>query len=228
MKTMKLLSLPVLVFLSASAMAQDCSTYFYLQDQKTIELTVLNKKGNVTGKNIYTVTGVTANGSARTASIQSEFFDAKGKSVSKSVNTIKCENGIMMMDMKVFIPTAQQEQMKTTTAGAAEVYLEYPAGMKVGDDLKDGQFQLEFENINGLKSSIEISITGRKVLGQETITTAAGTWNCFKISANNKITTRIAGIGLPIRANITEWFAPGFGIVKTESAGGSTEITSIK
>jgi hypothetical protein len=28
--------------------------------------------------------------------------------------------------------------------------------------------------------------------------------------------------------DVVEWFAPGFGIVKTESKSGKTEITSIK
>lgn len=208
--------------------AQDCSTNFYMQENKTIEITILNRKGIVTGKTLYIVSKVENQGLAKTASVQSEFFDAKGKSLNKAVNKIKCENGILMMDMKIFIPAAQQEQMISASASTSEVYLEYPAVMKVGDELKDGQFHLDFENTSGIKSSLDISITGRKVLGQETITTSAGTWNCFKISANNKITTRIAGIGLPIKATTTEWFAPGFGVVKTESAGGSTEITAIK
>jgi len=218
----------VLILLSIKSSGQDCSKFYYLQDNKTIEITISNKKGNIVGKNIYAVSNVSGSVTARTATLQSEFFDAKGKSVNKAVNNIKCQNGVMMMDMKMLIPSAQQEQINTSTAKADEVYLEYPAGMKVGDNLKDGQFKMEFENSSGLKSSIDVSITERKVEGQESVTTPAGTWDCFKISANNKMTTRIAGIGIPIKTTVTEWFAPGFGVVKTESAGGKTEITSIK
>jgi hypothetical protein len=36
------------------------------------------------------------------------------------------------------------------------------------------------------------------------------------------------GVGIPVNIEGTEWFAPGFGIVKTESKHGSTAITSIK
>jgi hypothetical protein len=209
-------------------MSQDCSTYFFLQNNKTIEMTITNKKGNVSGKNIYTVSNVSGSGNARTATLNSEFFDTKGKSISKSVNNIKCANGVMMMDMKVFIPAGQQEQMQTGTAAANEVYLEYPVDMKIGDNLKDGHFNMDYVNSSGLKSSIDINITERKVEGKESVTTSAGTWDCFKISANNKITARVAGIGFPIKSSVTEWFAPGFGVVKTESSGGKTEITSIK
>jgi hypothetical protein len=208
-------------------MSQDCSNYFFLQNSKTIEMTITNKKGNVSGKNVYTVSNVISSGNSKTATLNSEFFDTKGKSITKATNNIKCANGVMMMDMKVFIPAGQQEQIQSGSATANDVYLEYPADIKVGDNLKDGHFNMDFDN-SGIKTSIDINITERKVEGQESVTTSAGTWNCFKISANNRIATKVAGIGFPIKASVTEWFAPGFGVVKTESSGGKTEITSIK
>jgi hypothetical protein len=208
--------------------AQDCSNFYYLQNNKTIELTITNNKGKETGKMVYTISDGKKSGNILTATVNSEFFDSKGKSVNKAVNNVQCENGMMMMDMKMFIPSAQQEQMGTASASASNVYLEYPAGMNVGDQLKDGLFNMDFETGGGLKSSIEISITERKVEAMESIMTPAGTWECFKISTKNKITTKIAGIGIPIRMDVTEWFAPGFGVVKTESKTGKTEITSIK
>jgi hypothetical protein len=36
------------------------------------------------------------------------------------------------------------------------------------------------------------------------------------------------GIGIPMNFDVTEWFAPGFGVVKTESNGGTTQVTAIK
>lgn len=208
--------------------AQDCSNYYYLQNNKTVEMTIFNKNGKESGKMIYTVSDSKKNGSTTTATINSEFIDAKGKSITKATNNVKCVNGVMQMDMKVFIPAAQQEQIKSGTANASDVYLEYPASMNVGDQLKDGQMNMDYENAGGMKSSIEISITERKVEGKESVSTTAGTWECYKITSNNKITSRIAGIGIPIKMNVTEWYAPGFGIVKTESKTGKTEITSIK
>lgn len=191
-------------------------------------MTISNNKGKESGKMTYTVSNSKKNGSSVTATINSEFVDTKGKTITKGTNNVKCENGIMQMDMKVFIPAAQQEQMKSGTANASDVYLEYPSSMKIGDQLKDGQLSMDYESTSGLKSSIEISITERKVEGKESVTTTAGTWECYKISSKNKITSRIAGIGIPIKMDVIEWFAQGFGVVKTESKTGKTEITSIK
>ena len=224
---MKLLSIIALSFISASALSQNCSNYFFLQNNKTIEMTILNGKGKESGKMIYAVSNGTKSGSSATATVNSEFIDAKGSSITKAANNVKCDNGVMMMDMTMFIPAGQQQQMKGS-ATASNVYLEYPASMKEGDILKDGVFSMDYESAAGMKSAIEISITDRKVIGKESVTTPAGTWECVKITTKNKITSRIAGIGIPIKMDVTEWFAPGFGVVKTESRSGSTEITSIK
>jgi hypothetical protein len=191
-------------------------------------MTISNNKDKETGKMIYVISESKKNGNISSSVINSEFFDVKGKSINKATNNVVCENGIMKMDMKLFIPSAQREQMGTSTANASNVYLEYPAAMNTGEMLKDGEFNMDYESSSGLKSSIEISITERKVEAKESITTPAGTWDCYKITSNNKITSRIAGIGIPIKSSVTEWYAPGFGIVKTESKYGKTEITSIK
>lgn len=224
---MKLLT-AVFIFLTGDLFSQDCSNYYFLQNNKTIEMTITNNKGKESGKMTYFVSDSKKNGSSITATINSEFVDANGKSISKATNNVKCENGVMQMDMKTFIPPVQMEQMKTGAATATDVYLEYPANMNVGDQLKDGQFNMDYESTSGLKSSIEIGITERKVEGKETITTSAGTWECYRISAKNRIVSKIEGIGIPIRMDVIEWFAPGVGIVKTESKTGKTEITSIK
>ena len=216
------------LFFSGNIFSQDCSNYYFLQNNKTIEMTISNNKGKESGKMTYVVSDSKKNGGSITATINSEFVDAKGKSITKATNNVKCENGVMQMDMKTFIPPVQMEQMKSGTATATDVYLEYPANMNVGDQLKDGQFNMDYESTSGLRSSIEISITDRKVEGKVTITTSAGTWECYKISAKNKIVSKTAGIGFPIKMDVTEWFSPGFGVVKTESKSGKTEITSIK
>ncbi|HEU4862064.1 MAG TPA: hypothetical protein VFT15_19605 [Chitinophagaceae bacterium] len=225
---MKLITAFTLLFLRVSLFSQDCANYYYLQNNKTIEMTISNKNGKESGKMTYVVSDSKKSGSSVTATINSEFVDAKGKTISKATNNVKCENGVMQMNMKTFIPAAQMEQMKSGTANATDVYLEYPANMNVGEQLKDGQFNMDYESASGLKSSIEISITQRKVEGKESVTTPAGTWECYKITSQNQIVSKIAGIGIPIRMSVTEWYAPGFGVVKTESKTGKTEITSIK
>src|SRR5215510_3375169 len=110
---MKLLLAFIVVFFTADLYSQDCSNYYYLQNNKTIEMTISNGKGKESGKMTYTVSDSKKNGNAVTATVNSEFVDTKGKTITKSTNNVKCENGVMQMDMKVFIPATQQEQIKS-------------------------------------------------------------------------------------------------------------------
>ena len=210
-----------------NAFSQKCTDYYYLQNNKTIEMTITNKKAKETGKVVYAISNVSKKGNGITATINSEMFDKNGKTISKGSNNVQCENGVLMMDMKMFIPSAQQEQMGDVSAAGTTSYLEYPSALKDGDALKDASFDMDFKSKGGLGGHISIDMTNRKVEGKENITTPAGTWDCFKITYHSKMILKM-GFGIPINADVIEWYAPGFGVVKTESGGGGTEISSIK
>lgn len=216
-----------IVLFASSSYAQDCSNYYFMQDKKTIEMTIYNKKGDPSGKQIYNVNGVSNSGGTTTANVNTEMFDKKGKSVAKSSGKYECKGGVVMVNMKMLIPSAQMEQFGKADVKADDVYVEYPSSMKVGDALKDANFNLEMDQ-GGLKQTLIMNISNRKVEGKESVTTSAGTWDCFKISYKAKLTIKTAGIGIPMNIDGTEWYAPDFGVVKTESKQGGTAITSIK
>ena len=68
----------------------------------------------------------------------------------------------------------------------------------------------------------------RKVEDKEKVSTPAGSWDCYKISYKSKMSIKMMGVGIPVSMDGTEWYAPGFGVVKSVSKHGTTEITSIK
>jgi len=226
MRTTLLLTAFLGIFLNKS-IGQDCKNYYFLQKNKTIEMTIYNKKGDVSGKQVYTVSDVNTSGSGTTGIINSELFDKKEKSIAKGHTEIVCNGGVMMLDMKMQLPQQQQEQFSKADVKADKIYIEYPASMKPGDNLKDATLNMTIDNA-GMTQTVNMVTSDRKVEAKESVTTPAGTWDCFKISYKSKITIKTMGIGIPVNIEGTEWFAPGFGIVKTESKHGSTAITSIK
>jgi hypothetical protein len=213
--------------LSNASIAQDCNTYYFLQKNKTVEMTIYNKKGDANGKQVYTVSDVTNSGDNTTATVNSEMFDKKGKSIAKGHSQIACQGGIMMIDMTMQLPQQQQEQFSKADVKADKIFIEYPNNMKPGDKLKDATLSMDIDN-SGMKQNINMVTSDRTVAGKESVTTTAGTWDCFKITYKSKITVKTMGIGMPFNIEGTEWFAPGFGIVKTESKYGGTAITAIK
>ncbi len=190
-------------------------------------MTMSNKKGKESGKVIYNISNVSKSGSSVTATVNSEVLDKNGKSVSKAASAVKCSGGVLMMDMKMFVPSSQQQQMGTVSGAAESAYLEYPSNMKTGDVLKDGNFSMDFKTQAGMGGHIDVDITDRKVESKESVTTPAGTWECFKITYHSKMRFKLL-INMPMNVDVTEWYAPGFGTVKTESGGGMTEITAVK
>jgi hypothetical protein len=131
------------------------------------------------------------------------------------------------MNMKMMLSEDQLKQTNNGTATAKGEFMEYPASIKVDDNLKDGSLVMDYST-GGMKTTMELNITERKVTGKETVTSAAGTWECFTITSMQKLTTKIAGMGIPIKMDIKEWYAPGVGVIKTESKYGSTLITSLQ
>lgn len=206
--------------------AQNCSGYYFLQNNKTVEMEIYNKKGEVSGKQIYKVTNVSNSGNTTTADINTQMLDKKGKEISKGASKMKCDDGVMMVDMKMSMP-AQPGQTINVDANASDIYIEYPNSMSVGDDLKDASMHLEM-NSTGMKQTIDMEVTNRKVDSKEKITTAAGTWDCFKITCHTLMKMKIMGIGKPMEFDSVEWYAPGFGVVKTESKYGGTAIVAVR
>lgn len=223
---MKCLSALLCLLMATAMNAQDCKNFYYLQNNKTIEMSILNKKGDLAGKNVYQVSNVTNSGGATTSQVASEMFDKKGKTIAKSSINFKCVAGVMMLDMKTMIAPQQAEQFKMD-AKVDNAYIEYPANMQPGDALKDANMTMEVNN-NGMLQTLTMNVTNRKVEAKESVTTPAGTWECYKISSKSKIHMKMGPIGIPMNVESTEWFAPGFGIVKTESKQGGTMITSVK
>jgi hypothetical protein len=210
---------------SAIVKAQNCN-YYYLQNNKTVEITILDKKQRMSGKLIYKVSDVKKAGATTTSKVNSEIQDKNGKLIGSGASTMQCTNGILKVDMKMMVPVESQA-MYTADASGASSYMEYPVSLNIGDKLPDANFAMDMNMNTGIRGHIDIDVTERMVAGKEKITTAAGTWDAYKITSKQKMLIRM-GIGIPRRDEVTEWYVPGFGVVKTQSKGGGTELTAIK
>jgi hypothetical protein len=230
----------------SSARSQDCSKYLFLQQGKTIEVTNYNKKGEPSGRNVYTVSNVSSSGGTTTGTLSSQMFDKKERPTNTSTSTVKCTGGLIQMDMKFMLPDGPAGKMSSAQVSGTGGILEYPPTMKAGDTLKSGYVVLSNSNNNGLGgpggppgpppppnpfgggSTLTMWIYNRQVIGQESVTTAAGTWNCTKITYKSKVNYKSGPFPATINIDVTEWYAPGVGIIKTQTDRGSTAITSIK
>ncbi len=215
-----------LCLLGTTGTYAQCS-YYYLQNNKTVTFGMFDRKGKEDGKYVYKVSDVSTSGNTTSATIQSEIFDKKGKSIGGGKGTMQCKTGMLMMDMQMMLSPQQSEQFKNAKVEGKAAYIEYPANLSVGQTLPDGNFEMDITMDGGMSANMSMDITGRTVEAKEKITTPAGSWDAFKISYESK-TVMTMGISIPIKVRITEWFVPGFGMIKSSSKWGTQELISIQ
>jgi hypothetical protein len=232
------------VLLAHFARSQDCSQYLLLQQNKTIEMSIYNKKGDPDGRKVYSVSNVSSAGGTTTGTVNAQLFDKKDKSMASSTCTMKCTGGVFMADLRLSLPPQQAGRAVSATI-TGDGFVEYPSGMKAGDTLKRATMILSSSSGPGAAppsgppgppappnpfapGNITVAIFDRTVLGRDTVTTAAGHWNCVKISFKSKVSFKVGPFPTNINIDGIEWYAPGVGIIKSQTEHGFTAITSIK
>lgn len=197
-----------------SGIAQ-CNQYYQLSEGSEWEMESYNAKGKITGKQAQKVTDFSGGANSFTAIVQSVVYDKKDKEVMKGDLEFKCENGTMIVDMRNFI---NEEQMKAFQSYEMQIEsdnLEIPNDLSVGQTLKDGSITVTTTN-SPIPMNMSVNITDRKVVAKESVTTPAGTFECYKITSNSTVNTKM-GIGMTFNFSTVEWLAPKVAVVKSES-----------
>ncbi|WP_211999758.1 hypothetical protein [Chitinophaga sp. HK235] len=228
----KLLFLMAALLMAASSWAQDCAGYYYLLNNAEVEMTVYDAKGTASGKTIYKVSNVHKEATGTVSDFTATIYDKSNRMLTTSEGRFKCSGDGVAVDMKVGMPSMSQLKDLKMEAKTTNAFLDYPASMHIGQELKGGAFEMA-GNVSGMDVSVNYAITNRKVAGKEKITTPAGSWDCYKISYDLAFKMQMMGTGVPMKLNAVEWFAPGFGVVKTLSymdgkEAGGTLITGFK
>jgi hypothetical protein len=206
------------------ANAQTCG-YLLLTNNAEIEMSMFDKKNEPSGKVVYKV--LSSNG--KEAKVNSKVFNEKGKELTTAEGTYKCDGNNFSFDMKAMLPGDQAKamNMKDMEVKTNNAMLNYPSNMTVGSTLPDNEFTADTYSGTMKLMGMSFKITNRKVDSKETITTPAGKFDCFKITSNQDVKAIFN-----FNMQMTEWFSPNVGVVKTEayrkgSLFSSTLITKI-
>jgi hypothetical protein len=213
MKTIILTAL-VLAGLVSLGMAQSCDQFINSTNGKKLVYSNLDAKGNEQGKAIY----LSVKKDASTVAVHSDVMDKNGKPTGSGDFDITCNGGSINIDMRSFVPQNSNKAFNNMEMQVDAKYIAYPLDLSAGEKLPDGSVII-IMNRNGSKfGEIHMDITNRNVEQKETITTAAGNFDCFKISYDALVENKIMGISIPINMKTTEWFSPNLGrSVKSET-----------
>ncbi len=206
-------------FLAYKAQSQ-CNTYFNFKEGSEYEMTHYSAKDKVTGKSLSEILSIEDNGGVLTAYIKGTVFDEKGKEVTSMNFEYICDQGVLKMDLKKFIPKEMFGNDADFEFELEGSYLEFPESLEIGQSLKDGVIEgkMTMEGNPAMANmTISIKILNRKVESKEDITTPAGNFNCYKISYDMESSTKVMGMNNTVNLSGIEYVAEGIGVVKTES-----------
>lgn len=95
--------------------------------------------------------------------------------------------------------------------------LGYPIVLTPETEMEGAKMKIKV-SMQGMELVMDLAIQNRKAVGEESITTPAGTFECLKFTENQTVTV----MGQQQVTNITYWYGKGVGLVKqsTEAMGG--------
>lgn len=216
----KLLTIAGIILVSISQSFAQCnSNYYRFEEGAEFEMTSYNGKDKEQGKSISKITDITENGSAYHAMVNAQIYDKKDKLVHEGEYEVICEDNKIRVNMERFVPSEMLEAYQDMEVEFEGDYLEMPSSLSVGESLPDGSMSMKVK-MGGADmnlSDIKINVINRKVEGKESITTPAGTFDCYKITYDTESQMKVMGMGKTRLFKNEEWLAEDIGVVKTAS-----------
>ncbi len=213
----KLLLTSIILMTGFVLPGQECeNAALFGKEGAALEYTSFNKSGKQQGKTVHKTLSINREGDTYISKIAVTTFDKKGKEGFSSEYQASCENGRFSIDMQRFFDNSQLEQYGDEGKFTLEMdgnVLEFPADMTSNDILNDGNFSVRVNSNDFTLVTMTFDVTNRKVVGNETITTAAGTFDCQKVTFdfNSKVgIIKVSGSGV-------EWYDQDKAIVRSES-----------
>jgi hypothetical protein len=220
MKTKKLfniLFLATLMVFSNYLKAQNCNSFYTLVNGNEYEMTSYDSKDNADGKTINKITKVETSAGITVATVETKTFNKKNEVEGTVTYTIKCEGTSMYMEMKSLMTPKSDKQSEGLDMKADADWMKLPQTLSVGMTLDDATGTITMYKDGTLFSIMKMSVTNRIVEGKKTITTSAGTFECYKITQNMEMTTTMMGMSFPVQIKTIEYVSAGVGSVRSET-----------
>lgn len=201
----------------------NCSKYYPMEEGATFQYTLYNKKDKVEGVTDYIISAVENSGDNTTATMQFTFTDEKGKNIMESDYKITCTGEGIKIDYESLFPTQMKKQyedmgMEMDITGTD---IEIPNDLSAGQALEDANVNVSMD-MGAMKMKINVDTYDRKVEKEESVTTEAGTFDCYLITEKSKSKVMMSNLETSNKV----WISEGVGMVKQETYGKNGKLMS--
>lgn len=212
-----------LTFTSLMHAQNNCSAFYPMEEGATYEYVHYNKKDKVEGTTAYEVTEVSDSGGETYATMLLKYSDSKGKNEYETDFKITCTGDGVKIDFESMFPSQMQQQYENMNVemDMTGTDIQIPNDLSVGQTLDDANVTVSMD-MGAMKMKINVETTDRRVEAQESVTTTAGTFDCYLITEKTKSKVMMSNTELSNKL----WLAKGIGIVKQESYNKNGKLMS--
>ncbi|MCM4167048.1 hypothetical protein DHD08_05045 [Arenibacter sp. H213] len=223
MKRRNIIILLSLLITSLGFSQGNCSKFYPMEEGQSFQYTMSNKKGKPEGTTDYSITEVSNAGGVTTATMNMKLTDKKGKEIMVSDFKMSCTGEGVKIDYNSLVPSQMIKQytdmgMEMEISGTD---VDIPNNLTVGQDLADANVTVNIK-MTGMNMTMKVDQINRKVEKRESVTTPAGTFDCYVISEDNISET----MGVKQNMSSKLWLAEGIGMVKQEMYRKNGELNS--
>ena len=208
---------------SVQMVAQNgCTAYFPFEEGTQLGYSYFNKKGKLESKSFHLVEEISQEGDGSVKAMMKVVNqDKKGKELSEANYIVFCKNNELEMDISSILTpamTASMESMELTVSGDS---FKLPSNLKTGQELPDTHTEIQV-GMNGMSLiNMEINHTNRLVELKESVSTEAGTFECYKLSHDVNIKMIIQK-----SYHVITWYNEKVGMVKQETYNKRNKLES--
>jgi hypothetical protein len=184
----------LLVATSLTIKAQDCMGIAF-KTGMSFEMSTFSPKDKLTGKINYQVKDVHKEGGSTVMDIVAQFEDEDGKKRDPYPVHYTCTGDELIADLSG-MALGMQSNMKDMEMKLKTNKLTYPGKLSVGQKLSDGQMDADLINGGNTMATMSMTMTNRQVEGQQSVTTPAGTFDTYKVTADMNFENRVMGINI--------------------------------
>jgi hypothetical protein len=203
-----------------------CNEFYPIKEGIKLEYDHFDKKEKLALRTTNMFKNVSGSGSSMKATMVQEIIDAKkDKSIGTSETEWICDGGTLhftMNSMSMMMDNGQQAGSPGMTVDVTGDKMDIPSDLKVGQSLKDITYNIKMSMSGMNLMNRTFLVKDRKVESKESVTTPAGTFDCYKLTFT---TTSEKGLGSGTIKSAM-WYAKDSGMIKSESYKEDGKMTS--
>lgn len=222
MNVKKTITAFTLLLSTFSMISQSCSTFYPFSEGATMQITSYGANQKVAAIIDYIVKDITTVSGIETAKMNTIIRDKKGDLVTESNYEMSCTGDRVSIDFKSMMNPQLLKQFKDMETEITGTNLDLPNELSVGQTLPDASMDMKI-SMSGINMEMGTQIKNRKVIARESVTTTAGTFDCFVITYNIDINM---SMGMSQSNSAKQWISEGVGMVKQEDYNERGKITS--